>query len=230
MKFNSLSLLSALLLLPACQTETLAETIRDQDQQLEYAQMTLRQLDAQRETLDAQIAELREQYAFEQERRMEIENRFEAMSASYQATQQEVDELTSRLEGTGVGVSKRGDILVLDLPSAITFNSGSANLNSKGRKSLKTVADILKTNYEGKTFWVEGHTDNDKIKKSKDKWGSNLELSVTRAMTVINYMTQDLKVPANQFRIAGHGEWSPKTENSSTKSKATNRRVEILIF
>jgi len=222
--------MSLLLLLPACQSESLQETIQDQDQQLEYAQMTLRRLEAERSTLDAQVQELREEYVYEQQKREKAESRFNALNASYQASQAEVDDLTSRLEGTGVGVTKRGDVLVLDLPSAITFAPGSANLNSKGQKSISTVADILNTSYEGKTFWVEGHTDNDKIKKSADKWGSNLELSLERALAVANFLINDKKVPGEQFRIAGHGEWMPKVANDSRKNKATNRRVEILIF
>ena len=226
----TLSLLSALFLLPACQTQVLEETIRDQDQQLEYAQMNLRELDAERQALTAQVAGLREEYAFEQERRATAESRFDVLNASYQATQSEVNELRARLEGTGVGVTKRGDILVLDLPSAITFPPGGAKLNSKGKSSLKTVGEILGADYAEKTFWIEGHTDNDKIKKSADKWSSNLELSVHRSMAVYHFMTHDLKLPSENFRLAGHGEWAPKVANDNQKNKAANRRVEILIF
>lgn len=230
MKFNTLSILSAMLLFPACQSESLLETINDQDQQLEYAQMTLRRLEAERSTLDAQIQELRDEYAYEQQKRESAESRFEALNASYQASQSEVDELNARLVGTGVGVSKRGDILVLDLPSAITFGPGSANLNAKGKKSITAVADILKSDYSDKTFWIEGHTDNDQIKKSADKWSSNLELSLERALAVANFLISKQEVPGQQFRIAGHGEWDPKVANDTRANKATNRRVEILIF
>ena len=94
--------------------------------------------------------------------------------------------------------------------------------------ALKTVAASLKSDYSDKIFWVEGHTDSDPIKKSK--WASNLELSVSRSMAVTTFLTKDLGLESASFRVVGHGEWSPKSDNTSKKGKASNRRVEIIIL
>ncbi len=230
MKLNALFPLIAFLSLAACQSQTLQETIRDQDRQLDYAQQTLRTLDARKADLEASIAELEDQYTYEQQRRKDAEQRFQALNATYQATQSEVEGLRARLEGTGVGVSKRGDILVLDLPTSLTFQSGSASLNAKGKKSLKKVAEILTGDYAERTFWVEGHTDSDQLQKSKEKWGTNLELSVHRALAVSNFLMNGLGLGPDQIRISGHGPTSPAQPNDNAKNKAANRRVEILVF
>ena len=120
--------------------------------------------------------------------------------------------------------------MVLSLPSGLTFSSGSATLNTKGRSSLKSVAGALKANYSEKTFWVEGHTDNEQLKKSKEKWNSNLRLSIERAMAVSDYLIGEMGIGNSQVRIAGHGEFDPTATNDSAKNRAKNRRVEILIL
>ena len=177
---NLLAFLLPLLLLPACQTAEMEETIADQDRQLEIAQQDRRRLQAERDRIRAQTAELRDQLSQAESANANMRHRVAAMEAAQAAQDAEVDDLRGRLAGSGVNVSRRGDVIVLELPSAITFPSGSVTLSDKGRKSLKQVAGILKNDYAGRTFWVEGHTDNDPIKKSK--WQTNLRLSVERAM------------------------------------------------
>ncbi len=232
MKRNLLAFLLPLFLLPACQTAEMEETIADQDRQLEIAQQDRRRLQAERDRdraeRDRVRAQTAEQLAQAEYARAEMQQRVTAMEAAQAASDAEVEGLQGRLRGTGVNVSRRGDVIVLELPSAITFPSGSATLNDKGRKSLKQVGGILQNDYAGRTFWVEGHTDNDPIKKSK--WETNLRLSVERAMAVSAYLSKDLGIDAASLRVAGYGEWAPKGSNDNAKTKAANRRVEILVL
>ncbi|RMH02028.1 MAG: hypothetical protein D6702_09655 [Planctomycetota bacterium] len=230
MKRNRLlTLLLPLLLLPAaCQTAEMEETIADQDRQLEIARQERSRLEAERNRVRAQTAELRDQLAQAEAANRELSQRLSAMEAAQRAADAEVEDLRARLEGSGVNVSRRGEVIVLELPSAITFPSGSATLNDQGRKSLKQVAGILASDYAGKTFWIEGHTDNDPIKKSK--WGSNLRLSIERAMAVADFLGKDLGIDPSALRVAGYGEWAPKVPNDSAENKAANRRVEILVL
>ncbi len=227
-RIRPLSFLLPVLLFSACQSTEMQETIADQDKQLEIAQQDRRRLQAERDRVYAQTAELRDQLSRAESANSELNQRLSAMEAAQQASDAELDGLRGRLQGTGVNVSRRGDVIVLELPSAITFPSGSATLNDSGRKSLKQVGSILKGDYAGRTFWIEGHTDNDPIKKSK--WESNLRLSVERAMAVSAYLSKDLGVDPASLRVSGYGEWAPKGSNDNSKTKAANRRVEILVL
>lgn len=228
MKLTRLLALLPFLFAPACQSAAMEETIADQDRQLEIAQQDRTRLQAERDRVRAQTAELREQLDREQVQNREMQQRVQVMEAAMQAADAEVEGLQGRLAGTGVNVSRRGDVIVLELPAAITFPSGSATLNEQGQKSLKQVAGILGTDYAGKTFWVEGHTDDDPIKKSQ--WGSNLRLSAERAMAVAAFLTEKAGVDPGAVRIAAYGQYAPKNPNDNAKNKAANRRVEILVL
>ena len=182
---NRLLLLSlALAALPACQSQY-KEIVEDQDRQLEAMQAERQRLLTERDRVRAENAALQEQLTVEQIRARELNDRIRAMEASpvTQEPDLEVDNLRGRLEGHGISVERRAGFIVLDLPSAITFPSGGADLSSKGRRSLAAVVEVLQTGYANKTFWVEGHTDNDPI--SKSAWKSNLHLSVMRAMASV---------------------------------------------
>ena len=218
-------LLVLLALLPACQTGV-NQQLADADRQLESYQTVNNQLLTERERVRAENASLTEQLSFEHQRASDLSQRVGVMEADLAARDAEVDTLRSAFDGTGVGVERRGDYLVLDLPSALSFDSGRDKLTAKGKAALKVVAATLQADYADKIFWVEGHTDNDPIKKSK--WSSNLQLSVARSMAVITYLTKDMGLDWGSFRVAGHGEWSPKSDNNNKKGKASNRRVEII--
>lgn len=223
-------LAAALAFLPACQSGFQNEIIEDQDRQIAGYKAKANRSQSELDLAKARSAELEEQLAFEQERVDSLEGRLQAMEASAQQSDAEVDRLRGQLAGTGVGVERRGDVLVLNLPTSLTFSSGSATLNAKGQSSLKTVASALKADYAGKTFWVEGHTDNEKLVKTKDKWKTNLRLSVERAMAVADYLSGDLGIASDAIRIAGHGPFDPAVPNTTAANKAKNRRVEILIL
>jgi chemotaxis protein MotB len=131
------------------------------------------------------------------------------------------------LDAVGVDYGQRDGMLYISIPSEITFQSGKADLTSGGKKALKAVADTLMGQHSDGSFWIEGHTDNDPIKKSK--WESNRDLSVARAMAVLHYLVEDCNVPDDRCVVAGHGEYEPVASNESKTDKARNRRVEIVV-
>lgn len=131
------------------------------------------------------------------------------------------------LDAVGVDYGQRNGLVYLSIPSEITFASGKADLTASGKKALQTVANNLMSQHGGGTFWIEGHTDSDPIKKSK--WASNRELSVARAMAVLHHLVEQCGVPDDQCVIAGHGQYNPLGPNDSKSEKARNRRVEIVV-
>lgn len=133
----------------------------------------------------------------------------------------------SELDALGIAYGERDGNFVISVPAEITFGSGRADLTKNGKSALEAVARTLSTDYGEGTYWIEGHTDNDPIKKSK--WSSNRELSVARAMAVLHYLVEQCGVPDAQCVVAGHGEYEPVAENSSKTGKAQNRRVEIVV-
>ncbi|MHC4380497.1 MAG: OmpA/MotB family protein [Planctomycetota bacterium] len=213
---------------PSCQSNMHRQMLEDQDQQLAAYKTDSDNLRLERDRIRAENAALSDQLGFEQERNLDLSNRVEIANAAAQKQNAEVQDLQARLAGSGVDVESRGGYIVLGLPSNLSFGSGKAELNKKGKETMTLVAGILKTDYQGKTFWVEGHTDSDQPKKSG--WSSNLALSVNRALSVADFLVFDQEIESQFVRIAGHGEFSPKDDNGTKEGKANNRRVEILVL
>ncbi len=116
--------------------------------------------------------------------------------------------------------------MMLELPSAILFSSGSAKLSKAGQDTLSEVASVLATIGE-REFQVAGHTDNVPIKGGKFK--NNWELSTARAVSVVSFM-QEQGVPATALSAAGYSEFQPETDNADEEAKAQNRRIEIVLM
>lgn len=115
----------------------------------------------------------------------------------------------------GAQKSIEGDVL---------FSSGAATLTATGKKELDKIAADLKGKYSGKTVLVYGHTDSDPIKRTKNLWQDNLDLSANRAMSVTRYLISQ-GVAAERIETIGMGEYHPLDK----ASKAKNRRVEIVV-
>jgi chemotaxis protein MotB len=131
------------------------------------------------------------------------------------------------LDEAGVGYGIRDGRMVISIPQELTFASGKADLSNEGRKALKAVATTLKNNYGEAEYWIEGHTDNDPIVKSK--FATNRDLSLARAMAVLHYLVDDAGIADGQCVVAGWGPYRPVAANDSRANKAKNRRVEITV-
>ncbi|PCD03259.1 hypothetical protein COC42_02285 [Sphingomonas spermidinifaciens] len=128
-------------------------------------------------------------------------------------------ELRERTAGTGVEVVRRGDELVLDMPSGITFGFDSSAVRPEFRSTLDQVADTLRR-YEQTYVDVYGHTD------SVGSETYNQSLSERRAAAVADYLSSR-GVQSARLATRGFGETEPVASNETEEGRAENRRVEI---
>ena len=156
--------------------------------------------------------------------------------------QQTIEELQRQIEqqrktpaqatGFGEGYDVRFDpnagTITVTLPNSILFDSGQATLKRATSTELDHIYSVLKQKYAGKQIDVVGYTDTDPIRKTKDKWKDNWELSAQRALTVTRYLIQH-GIAENKIRAVGCGESRPIASNATTAGKAKNRRVEIVV-
>ncbi|HEY5972775.1 MAG TPA: OmpA family protein [Pseudoxanthomonas sp.] len=130
-------------------------------------------------------------------------------------------ELRRQTAGTGVEVSRDGDVIKLNLPDGVTFDFGKANLKSQFYPALDNVASTL-AEYNQTIVEVSGHTD------SVGSDAANQTLSVQRANSVGNYLIGKGLV-RERFEIVGFGETRPVASNDNDSGRALNRRVEIRV-
>jgi len=132
-----------------------------------------------------------------------------------------------RLRDNGITVTDEGNNVKLTLPNTILFSSGSASLRSDSRKALEEATKVIKQEFPGHMLVVQGHTDNEPIKHSANKFKSNYDLSVARATAVAESLKK--QGVRNKMKVEGFGETRPLNDNKTAQDRAKNRRVEILL-
>jgi outer membrane protein OmpA-like peptidoglycan-associated protein len=128
-------------------------------------------------------------------------------------------ELRARTAGTGIQVERRGDDILLNIPSSVTFATNSAAIQPQFQKTLDEVAQTL-SNYNQTYVDVYGHTDstgNDAI---------NIPLSQNRATSVADYLSSR-GVARERIGTQGFGASQPIGSNATPEGRQQNRRVEI---
>jgi flagellar motor protein MotB len=117
----------------------------------------------------------------------------------------------------------------ISIGSDVLFSSGRATLTSAGKKALSSIVSGIMRNHPGKSIRIYGHTDGDPIRKTKNLWSDNLDLSANRAMAVTRYMISR-GIKASLVESIGMGSTRPIASNKSKANKKKNRRVEIMII
>ena len=131
-------------------------------------------------------------------------------------------ELRRQTAGTGIDVSRDGDVIKLNLPDGVTFDFGKAELKPQFYPALNNVASTLRE-YNQTIVEVSGHTD------SIGSEAVNQRLSEQRAASVGNYLIgQGLQ--RERFEIVGMGKRYPVASNDTDAGRALNRRVEIRVL
>lgn len=127
--------------------------------------------------------------------------------------------LRQQLAGSGVSVTRNGDIITLNMPGNITFRTDSAELNPSFYDVLNSVSLVLKE-YDKTILEVAGHTDN------TGSTQYNQALSERRAGSVAQYL-ESHGVNAQRVMTVGAGETHPIASNDTPDGRQANRRVEL---
>lgn len=116
--------------------------------------------------------------------------------------------------------------IVMSLPEAVTFASGSAEVTPEAHDLIVQIGEILRPMVH--EIAVEGHTDNVPIRTAR--YRSNWELSTARACAVVQILIEKAGVDPRRLGAAGYSEFRPRASNDSEPDRARNRRVDIVVF
>ena len=123
----------------------------------------------------------------------------------------------------GVEVVQTAEGVAFRVAGGVLFAPGQNVLSQGGKRTLDELVGSLR----GRTLRVEGHTDSTPIRRSR--WGTNLRLSLERAMSVADYLIA-AGLPKTSVSAAGYGPNRPAVEGTSKEALQKNRRVEILMI
>ena len=132
----------------------------------------------------------------------------------------------SLIAGGKLNVRIRDGKLMLELPSAVLFESGKYEVSEDGMTTLGEVAKVL-SQIKDREFQVAGHTDDVPVttKSLVDNWN----LSALRAVAVVRAL-QEMGVQPKNLSASGYSEYSPTVANDSVDHRAQNRRIEIILM
>ena len=166
----------------------------------------------------------------------------DAMKEAMQDKPQRMEEFESKSQAENLAISTMTDVVVhgrlksyatlevtddkikLTLRMPLIFESGSAEIDPSAVESLESLVDPIQR-FPTEAI-LEGHTDNVPIRGGA--YSSNWELSVARAVSVIEFMVSRGVAPG-KLVAGGYGEFHPAHPNDTPENRALNRRIEITI-
>jgi chemotaxis protein MotB len=128
-----------------------------------------------------------------------------------------------------ISVRKRGDELVVGVDDRVLFARGDAELEARGQKVMRRVAETLRANPD-RVFEIAGHTDDDPVAgKLAERYPTNWELSTARATNVVRFLVEQCEVTGRQLIAAGYAAERPAASNKTNRGRQKNRRIEIIM-
>jgi chemotaxis protein MotB len=150
-----------------------------------------------------------------------------ASAQSLRDAQKEIQKaLNPEINRNEVTMTMHREGLVVSLKEMGFFNSGSATIRPDSMDAISRLAEVIKNRPED--LRVEGHTDNVPIHTAR--FGSNWELSTSRATGLIQLLITQFGLPPSRLSAAGYGEFHPIASNDTPEGRAQNRRLDVVIL
>ena len=130
--------------------------------------------------------------------------------------------LAAQIPGAQV-VDRGGQTAIRIQGSQMSFASGKATVTTEGKAVLDRVANVLNGQLASRRIIIEGHTDSDPIRKTRNLYSDNYDLGRKRAQSVADELAAR-GVDRSRITIESFGPDRPVSKN-----KAENRRVEVVV-
>ncbi|MCF8067784.1 MAG: OmpA family protein [Desulfobacterales bacterium] len=115
--------------------------------------------------------------------------------------------------------------VVISLEADNLFQPGNASITPDRLHTLDALGMLIK--YASNDILIMGHTDNVPIRGGP--FGSNWDLSVYRALSVLYYFTDSLGIDPGRLAAGGYGDMLPRFPNDTEGNRSKNRRVEFVL-
>ncbi len=196
----------------------------DMEKRLKDSQLTGFQGDAQLQRATAQIGSLESQLAGVAHERDVLQQ----SNASLQQSLQDVPKVIISTEQFSPQIRTYPETGGLMLNDDLLFDKGRSGLRKQGKQVIAELVALIQRDYSGRTIFIDGHTDNTPIQKSKN--ADNWELGAKRAHAVFQEFVR-LGVKKSLISLTSNG-WAkpvPGVDPDTETGRAQCRRVEIRI-
>ena len=107
----------------------------------------------------------------------------------------------------------------------VVFRPNVATLTPRGRLIVQTVAPVLRDLPDN--LQIEGHTN--QAPGAPKYYATDWDLSTARAVTVLRYLNEEERVPAERLAAVGYGHVRPLVDPDKPGSQWLNKRVDIVV-
>ena len=132
------------------------------------------------------------------------------------------------LRDLGYSVENDGGVIRLRVPADQLFQPGTAQLTPSASGILDRISETLKRSYTRQRIAIEGHTDNSPLYGGT--FSTNHQLAAAQSNAVLEHFTRRNQMPVSQLFTLNHGDNYPIADNQSPANRATNRRIEFVIY
>lgn len=137
--------------------------------------------------------------------------------------------LKDQIAAQEIEVVEADDTLKVIFIDKILFDSGSVDINVRGKELLMIMAGSLK-DAQNQEILVEGHTDDVPLSAAlRKRFPSNWELSTARAAAVARFLHQAAGIEPEKLSARGYSFYRPVASNETEKGRRQNRRIEIIL-
>jgi len=172
------------------------------------------------------LEKLKTDLAERSERVQQLEDLIAAKEAKMQQLKNAVSNALQNFEGKGLTVHRKNGKVYVSMENKLLFSSGSWAVGTEGKSAVKQLATVLKQNPDIEVL-IEGHTDNVPY-KGNNAINDNWDLSTKRATAIVRILVNN-QVSPKRVTAAGRGEFLPIASNTTSKGKAKNRRIEVIL-
>lgn len=200
---------------------------------LESARKELGDARAQRADLATRLGqaevERRDLLAVKEELSQDVQAKDAALAVLRGDLDQLQEKMKAEIEKGNVRLSQEHGRIKVDMVDEILFDVGDSAISKQGEEVLSRVGAVL-TGMTDKHIQVSGHTDDLPISpRLAERFPTNWELSAARAINVVRFLEERARVPGRRLVAAAHSQYDPISTSKSAKSRARNRRIEILL-
>jgi len=126
------------------------------------------------------------------------------------------------IKSVAAEMTEEGITVLVD--EELLFRTGMADIEESSR-SLDSLGAIIKN--PDCTIRVEGHTDDVPIRN--EQFTSNWELSIARAVNVVNHLIARGGISPERLSASGYADSKSRFPNTTEADRARNRRVDIVL-
>lgn len=209
------------------ETRELLAEIQNTQNKLQEKEDRLRKLEGNLNQERQNLSQLKKELEQKKQRLVELERILNQKDSVVRAIRNKVNDALLGFKGEGLNVQVKNGKVYVSLEEKLLFQSGSTQIDQRGKEALKKLAQVLEKNKDI-NIMVEGHTDNVPYissKAIKDNW----DLSVKRATAVVRILMNHSSIDGERIIAAGRSKYHPLEPNNSEAAKRRNRRTEIIL-